>query len=68
MKGLSNLASVRQTNDENLRRRRKYEEDLKLKRKQLHEEFNNLSEKNEKIRLFQGSSNEIKVIFEFYKK
>ena len=66
MDKISHLASVRQMNDETLRRRRKYEEDLKGKRRQLHDEFSNLSEKNEKIRLFIGSSNEIKVIFEFY--
>ena len=62
MKGLSHLSSVRHINDESIRKRKKYEEDLKLKKKILRDEFNNFEQNGINSLVFTASSNEIKVI------
>ena len=61
---LSHHSSQRQINEESLRRRRKFEEDLKTKKRELREEFRNLEESNclSLSLMALSSANEFKVL------
>lgn len=57
------MSSMRQFNDESIRKRKKFEEDLKEKKRNLREEFKKSEEKGIiSSFLVEASPNEIKVI------
>lgn len=63
--GISHLTSQRQINEESIRKRKKFEEDLKNKKKELRDEFLNLEDTQSFAVTMKeaSSSNEIKVPF-----